>query len=66
MRVDELIEVLSKERPDEEVMIIMNDNRSVYYNIEQRPLLHAGPIPVIDKDGYQRHRSVVMIPVVKK
>ena len=66
MKVSELIEKLSKERPEEEVVIIMDDNRSGYYNIEFRPLLHAGPATFIDKDGFQRVRSVVMIPVVKK
>ena len=44
MKVSELLEKLSKERPEEEVVIIIDDNRSAYYNIEFRPLLHAGPI----------------------
>jgi hypothetical protein len=64
MRVDEVIRLLQRETPDEEVVIILNDDRTKYYRLEYRPFLHAGPAPFIDEAGNPQSKSVVMIPVV--
>ncbi len=65
MRVDEVIRQLQREKPDEEVVIVFNDDRTKYYRIEYRPFLHAGPAPFKDEAGNKQVKSVVMIPVTR-
>ena len=66
MKVGELIEELQKERPEEEVVFVFDDDRFTYYRPEFKPFLHAGPEGFVDKDGFLRVRSVVMIAMKKK
>ena len=57
---------LSKERPDEEVVIIIGDDTSKYYEIDLRPFLHAGPSNFKDSSGNEFKKSVVIIRVNAK
>ena len=66
MKVGELIEELQKERPEEEVVFVFDDNRFEYYRPEFKPFLHAGPEGFVDEDGFSRVRSVVMIAIKKR
>jgi len=66
MTVGELIERLKKERSDEEVVFVFDDNRFEYYRPEFRSFLHAGPEDFVDEDGFRRTRSVVMIAIKKR
>ena len=66
MKVGELIERLQKERPEEEVVFVFDENRFEYYRPEFKPFLHAGPEGFIDEDGFSRVRSVVMIAIKKR
>ena len=61
MRVDEVIERLKNERPDEEVVIVAGNGSSDYKIIDDRPFLHAGPAKFVDKDGKPFSKSVVII-----
>ena len=63
MTVGELIERLKKERFDEEVVFVFDEDRFEYYRPEFRPFLHAGPEGFLDEDGFLRVRSIVMIPM---
>jgi hypothetical protein len=66
MTVGELIEKLKKERDDEEVVFVFDENRFEYYRPEFKSFLHAGPEAFVDEDGFSRVRSVVMIAIKKR
>tara|TARA_R110000824_G_scaffold267771_1_gene456567 strand:- start:309 stop:524 length:216 start_codon:yes stop_codon:yes gene_type:complete len=66
MRVAEVIKKLSKERPDEEVIIVMGEDRSNYYVLEDNHFLHAGPANFHDENGNHYFKSVVLLRVKKK
>tara|TARA_R100000353_G_scaffold173581_2_gene140091 strand:+ start:1080 stop:1286 length:207 start_codon:yes stop_codon:yes gene_type:complete len=61
MKVKVLIERLKKENPEEEVVFILDENRSEYHLLEWKPFLHAGPKEFIGKHGNKYFTSVVMI-----
>lgn len=61
MKVKHLIQKLNRENPDEEVVFILNGNRSAYYIIEGIPFLHAGPREFCNKRGEKYTQSVVLI-----
>jgi hypothetical protein len=65
MKVKYLIEKLQRENPDEEVVFIIDSNRSEYHVLEWKPFLHAGPKEFIDKQGEKYFTSVVMIKTKK-
>lgn len=65
MKVKYLIEKLQRENPDEEVVFIIDGNRSEYYALEWKPFLHAGPKEFIDKQGEKYFTSVVVIKAKK-
>ena len=66
MTVGELIERLKKERADEEIVFVFDENRFEYFRPQFRPFFHAGPEGFIDEDGFLRVRSVVMVPIKSK
>jgi hypothetical protein len=66
MRVDEVIRRLKQERPDEEVIVVMGDDKSAYHVLEDKHFLHAGPANFHDKDGNHYFKSVVLLRVKKK
>tara|TARA_Y100001938_G_C8089238_1_gene434023 strand:- start:363 stop:578 length:216 start_codon:yes stop_codon:yes gene_type:complete len=61
MKVKELIRRLRKENPEEEVVFIVDDDRSSYYLLEFAPFLHAGPRKFKNKHGTTHMSSVVVI-----
>jgi len=64
MRVDRMIELLQKERPDEEVYVAFEDDRFKYMKIIERPIfLHAGPKKFVDDNGIEQERSVVIMTI---
>jgi hypothetical protein len=66
MRVDRMIELLKKERPDEEVFVAFEEDRFNYMKIIERPIfLHAGPKKFVDDDGNTQERSVVVMTIKK-
>jgi hypothetical protein len=65
MKVKYLIEKLQRENPDEEVVFIIDGNRSEYHVLEWMPFLHSGPKEFIDKQGEKYFTSVVMIKTKK-
>ena len=65
MKIKYLIEKLQRENPEEELVFILDDNRSQYYVVEFKPFLHAGPKKFIDKQGKEYTTSVVMIKAKK-
>jgi hypothetical protein len=67
MRVDEVIRRLKQERPDEEVFIVINGQRSKYYSIENTPAFyHAGPHTFKNVACEDETKSVVLIPIIIK
>ena len=66
MKVSEVIKHLSREHPDEEVLIIMEDATDQQYVIEAKPFLHGGPQNFHDNNGNHYQSSVVMIRIHKK
>ena len=65
MRVDEVIRRLQQERPDEEVFIIINGERTKYYAIQNTPAFyHAGPHTFKNVACKEETKSVVLIPIV--
>ena len=65
MKVKELIKYLEKENQEEEVVFILNDNRTEYHVIEYRPFLHAGPSRFTDREGKTFTSSVVIARIKK-
>ena len=65
MRVDEIIRRLQKENPDEEVVMVLEDEPR-YLVIDPRPFLHAGPTHFMGKGGTPYKKSVVILRVDKK
>jgi hypothetical protein len=61
MRVDEFIERLKREQPDEEVVVIVSGDSSEYKIVDDQPFLHGGPASFVDKDGNQFSKSVVIV-----
>jgi hypothetical protein len=61
MKVKHMIEKLLRENQEEEVVFILDDDRSCYYIIEPKPFLHAGPRAFIDKKKQPFKSSVVMV-----
>jgi hypothetical protein len=67
MRVDEVIRRLKLERPDEEVFIVINGERTKYYKIQDTPaFFHAGPHTFINVANEEETKSVVLIPIEVK
>ena len=66
MKVKVLIERLKRENPEEEVVFIVDGNRSEYYFIDWAPFLHSGPKNFIGKHGDKYFTSVVMIKAEKE
>ena len=64
MQVKELIQRLSKENPDEEVIFKVDSTDS--YLIKDGHFLHAGPQSFKDTTGSHQIRSVVIINLKKK
>mgnify|MGYP003114709977 FL=1 len=67
MRVDVVRKRLSREVPDEEVVFVIDNNTSDYYEVINEPFLHAGPSKFIDdatKEPF--HKSVVIVRLRKK
>jgi hypothetical protein len=65
MRVDEVIRRLQQERPDEEVFIVINGQRTKYYAIQNTPsFYHAGPHTFKNVACEEETKSVVLIPIV--
>ena len=65
MRVDEVIRRLQQERPDEEVFIVINGQRTKYYAIQNTPAFyHAGPPTFKNVACEEETKSVVLIPIV--
>lgn len=63
MIVSNVMQRLGRERDDEEVVIVFDDNRSKYYVIDEEPFLHAGPAHFNLKHGGTHYKSVVVIRV---
>jgi hypothetical protein len=61
MKVKHMIEKLLRENQEEEVVFILDDDRSHYYIIESKPFLHAGPHPFLDKKKQPIISSVVVV-----
>ena len=67
MKVEEVIRRLKLERPDEEVFIIINDERTKYYKIQNTPAFyHAGPHTFLNIANEEETKSVVLIPIEVK
>ena len=65
VRVDEVIRRLKQERPDEEVFIVVNNDRGKYYKIQNTPAFyHAGPYTFENVACIEETKSVVLIPIV--
>jgi hypothetical protein len=65
MKVKHLIQKLKRENPEEEVVFILDGNRSEYFVLVPLPFLHAGPKKFTDKQGNDYTTSVVMIKATK-
>jgi len=65
MKVQALIDRLKRENPEEEVVFIIDGNRSEYYVIDWAPFLHSGPKKFNAKHGGEYTASVVMIKTKK-
>jgi hypothetical protein len=63
MKVHNVIQRLQREREDEEVVLIFDDNRAKYYIIEELPFLHGGPRKFKLKHGGTDTKSVVQIRI---
>ena len=63
MKVGNVIHRLSREREDEEVVLVFDNDRSKYYIIEELPFLHAGPQEFNLKHGGTHVKSVVAIRI---
>lgn len=61
MNVSRVLKRLQKERRDEELVFIMQDDRGNYYTIDERPFLHGGPRWFLDNEGKPYWKSVVMV-----
>jgi hypothetical protein len=67
MKVKVLIERLKKENPEEEVFIVINDERTKYYKIQNTPAFyHAGPHTFLNVALEEETKSVVLIPIEVK
>ena len=66
MKVELVESRLSREHPDEEVVVIIGDDTSKYYEIDLRPFLHAGPVKFKDNSNKNFQKSVVIIRVNAK
>jgi hypothetical protein len=65
VRVDEVIRRLQQERPDEEVFIVINGERTKYYTIQNTPTFyHAGPHTFTNVACEEETKSVVLIPII--
>jgi len=63
MKVGNVIHRLAREREDEEVVLVFDNDRSKYYIIEELPFLHAGPQEFNLKHGGTHVKSVVAIRI---
>ena len=66
MRVDEVIRQLQREKPDEEVVIVFNDDRTKYYRIETEDfwnLKNSSPIMMANSKSILLQNTIEIMVV---